>query len=393
MKTDKDPIISVIVPIYQVRQYLNKCIVSILRQTYRNLQVILVDDGSTDGSSDVCDYFAGLDNRVEVYHTNNGGLVSARKFGLDKARGRYIGFVDGDDYIEKEMYRELVSVIQSTDADFVHSGYYSINEEAKGKNEIPESFEYNCTNNSEREDLIADCFFGKNRTRWISSSIWSKLFRTDFIFENYSFVPDGQDYGEDALCLYCCLANCRKIVSVGTAYYNYIERDGSLSNIKGEHFFINEIKLYHELYRINERLSFPVDSDRLYKIIRKKTLSLMINTMDTDNHFGMMQYFFSDIKAIEGKKTIIYGAGTVGKNYLSQMCDNERCDVVCIADKNWNKISWNSIKICSPSDAIQLDYDYIIIAIWNELEANIIRNELVEMGVDPQRIIWEKPSF
>lgn len=119
-----NPLISIIVPIYNIEKYVSKCIESILQQTYQNIQIILVDDGSLDQSGIICDKYAALDCRIEVIHQCNQGLVVARKSGLKIARGEYIGFVDGDDYISHDMYDKLLKEIQQNDADFVHSGFW-----------------------------------------------------------------------------------------------------------------------------------------------------------------------------------------------------------------------------------------------------------------------------
>ena len=96
-------LISIVVPVYNVRQYIEKCIDSIINQTYKNLEIILVDDGSTDGSGELCDELKKLDFRIKVYHKENGGLSDARNYGVDRAKGMYIGFVDSDDYVDLEM--------------------------------------------------------------------------------------------------------------------------------------------------------------------------------------------------------------------------------------------------------------------------------------------------
>lgn len=116
--------ISIIVPIYNVEKYVRQCIESIINQTYKNLQIILVDDGSTDTSGLICDEYASIDDRIEVIHKKNGGLVTARKIGLQKAKGEYIGFVDGDDYIDDNMYESLLGYILKKDVDMVHTGYW-----------------------------------------------------------------------------------------------------------------------------------------------------------------------------------------------------------------------------------------------------------------------------
>ena len=105
-------LISIIVPVYNVEKYVEKCINSIINQTYKNLQIILVDDGSKDNSGKICDEFKLKDNRIEVIHKNNGGLSDARNAGLKLAKGDYIGFVDSDDYIEADMYETLYNLIK-----------------------------------------------------------------------------------------------------------------------------------------------------------------------------------------------------------------------------------------------------------------------------------------
>ena len=111
--------ISVIVPIYNTEKYLARCIESILCQTYTNLEIILVDDGSTDKSGDICDFYARKDNRVKVVHKENGGAAAARNFALNMVTGQYIGFVDSDDYIEPIMYQSMIQIAEEYDCDVV----------------------------------------------------------------------------------------------------------------------------------------------------------------------------------------------------------------------------------------------------------------------------------
>lgn len=111
----KKNVISVIVPIFNISKYLDKCIESILNQSYSDLEIILVDDGSSDNSGSICDYYATMDKRIRVIHKENGGLVSARKAGLEIATGEYIAFIDGDDWIDAEMYSEMLELCIKND--------------------------------------------------------------------------------------------------------------------------------------------------------------------------------------------------------------------------------------------------------------------------------------
>ena len=116
-------LISIIVPVYNVEQYLEKCVCSIINQTYKNLEIILVDDGATDSSGNMCDELAKSDNRIKVYHKENGGLSDARNYGVERATGEYIGFVDSDDYIDSEMYEKLYEAIKKEDVDVAECNF------------------------------------------------------------------------------------------------------------------------------------------------------------------------------------------------------------------------------------------------------------------------------
>lgn len=120
----KGNIVSVIVPIYNISCYLKKCLDSIINQKYKNLEIVLVDDGSTDGSSKICDDYASYDERIKVIHKKNEGLVRARKTGLLASSGDIIAYVDGDDWIESDMIETLYNIMESQDVDIVMCGRY-----------------------------------------------------------------------------------------------------------------------------------------------------------------------------------------------------------------------------------------------------------------------------
>ena len=122
----KNNLISIIVPIYNVEKYLKKCIDSIINQTYKNLEIILVDDGSPDNCGKICDEYAKKDNRIKVIHKENGGVSSARNVGVENATGEYIGFVDSDDYIEKDMYEVLINNLKKENADISIISNYEV---------------------------------------------------------------------------------------------------------------------------------------------------------------------------------------------------------------------------------------------------------------------------
>ena len=123
-----NPLISLIVPVYNISKYLRRCVDSILEQSYENLEIILVDDGSTDDSGGICDLYEERDNRVQVIHKANNGLSSARNAGLSAIKGEYVGFVDGDDFIDKYMYETLVRAALDNDAHVAQTGFHHTDE-------------------------------------------------------------------------------------------------------------------------------------------------------------------------------------------------------------------------------------------------------------------------
>jgi glycosyltransferase involved in cell wall biosynthesis len=120
------PEISIIVPVYNVEKYLEKCLKSILHQIFSDFELILIDDGSTDSSGRICDEYLKRDSRIKVFHKENGGLSSARNYGIEKSTGKYIGFVDSDDYIAKDMYEVLYNNLQRENADVSMCGNYDV---------------------------------------------------------------------------------------------------------------------------------------------------------------------------------------------------------------------------------------------------------------------------
>ena len=125
--------ISIIIPVYNVENYIERCIDSLISQSYINLEIILVDDGSTDKSGEICDRYAVVDNRIKVIHIKNSGRGEARNIGLSQANGQYIGFVDSDDWVEKDLYKYLIENIEETKADISICAYYECLDDIKNK--------------------------------------------------------------------------------------------------------------------------------------------------------------------------------------------------------------------------------------------------------------------
>lgn len=209
--------ISVIIPVYNVEMYLSRCVESVLRQTYTNLEIILVDDGSTDHCGEICDSYSRLDGRVRVIHKKNGGLSSARNAGLKVANGEYVGFVDSDDYIAEDMY-EILSTAMAEDVDITCCGRIYISSNGRyDKRYVSKAKKY--TKGEALEEMLL--------RRKIGVSACTKLFRRS-LFEDVCF-PQGR-VSEDIPTVYCLIKKARNIVHVGKAKYFYFYRADSISN-------------------------------------------------------------------------------------------------------------------------------------------------------------------
>lgn len=209
--------ISVIVPVYNVAEYLRKCVNSILENSYRELEVILIDDGSTDNSGDLCNELAIEDHRIIVIHKTNGGLSSARNAGLEIASGEYISFVDSDDYIEVDMYEKMIKRALEEDADIIQCGVYRIDESGN----LSTTFyteDWHCKRN-----MVLEYFYVFQK---IPVMVCNKLFRASLI-GNKRFV-EGRN-NEDNMFMVDILPDVSNMVSLSEQLYYYLIRTSSIT--------------------------------------------------------------------------------------------------------------------------------------------------------------------
>ena len=237
MNNDQYDLISVIVPVYNVgKALIDKCVNSIIRQTYCILEIILVDDGSTDDSGRICDLWASMDKRIEVIHRENGGLSAARNSGTCKAKGKYILYVDSDDWIEDNMVEFLYRAMVKTNSDMSICGIYSTN----GEKKVPLLwFEKDCV--LTKEAAYAELIYNTK----ITSHAWNKMYKASIIKE-FPF-PVGKLY-EDIRMMHTVFRACNKIAIVKDYLYNYYRRPESISSIPKLHNRIEFSKAFQDRY-------------------------------------------------------------------------------------------------------------------------------------------------
>lgn len=215
----KDVLISVVIPVYNVEKYLHQCLDSVIGQSYKNLEILVVDDGSTDKSGSICDAYAARDERITVYHTANQGLSAARNYALDRATGDYIAFLDSDDWLEADAYAILIKEAVNTGADIVHFRFY--------QEFVNRTMESSGSRNRfvvEGAEILRSLLLKKT----VSDDVWDKFYKAS-LFKTIRY-PEGRIF-EDKATTYQLVKEAVKLVFLPDCLIHYRNRNNSLSNI------------------------------------------------------------------------------------------------------------------------------------------------------------------
>lgn len=294
-----NPLITIIVPVYNIEKYIVKCIESILKQTINDIEVILVDDESTDNSGKICDRYALIDKRVKVIHQSNKGLSGARNSGIDIARGKYIGFVDGDDYIYPDMFEALVKLLEHNNVDCACCGYDYFDE---NKNAIEKIHRNNKLYFMNNKDAIERMFF----TKYYQCYAWNKLWKREMF--NKIRYPEGKVF-EDICTTYELFKECNNIVFMQSSKYIYRIRSGSITNQKAS---IKDLQLIEAINYVIEDIKCN------YQHQYKRTL------------VGYIGYYMNFINKIYGEDIIENEEKYL--NYIKQLIIKNICSIIANKD-------------------------------------------------------------
>lgn len=240
--------ISVIVPVYNVEKYLRQCLDSAVNQSYRDTEILVVDDGSTDGSGDICDEYK-TDSRVQVYHTDNHGLSAARNFALDRTHGDYIAFLDSDDWFEETALERFITVAQNRGTDIVGCEFY---QEYKDKTVEPKGTrtEFVAEGDGVLKAMVID--------HKLTEDVWNKFYRAS-LFNSIRY-PEGMIF-EDKATTYKLLQKAQVLAYTPAPLIHYRNREGSLSNVHSMKSLVDYWIVYRE--RIDTLGSI---SDQYYRV-------------------------------------------------------------------------------------------------------------------------------
>ena len=240
--------ISIIVPVYNVENYLERCVESILKQTYTNFELLLINDGSTDQSGDLCDQLALRDQRIRVIHKENGGLSAARNTGIDHASSDLIGFIDSDDYIDEDMYETLYRQLRESNADLSMCGHYDVFHQIPEK-QVSEIKTWQLSS----EEAIKMVMEAKV----LSVTAVNKLYKKE-LFDQLRF--EVGKIAEDAFIMIRLLSQCQKVAATNEKKYYYVHRENSITTQKFSLKFLNVIEAYEQNANII-REQYPAIAD------------------------------------------------------------------------------------------------------------------------------------
>jgi len=265
MKKEDTILISIVVPVYNVEDELPRCIESLINQTYKNIEIILVNDGSIDGSPSICNSYKEKDTRIRVIHKQNGGLSDARNSGLKISKGEYILFVDSDDYIEIDSCRKFINNLSNRNVDIIVG-------EAKKINNNEVSY-FRHTNLVDGKEYSAEEYIKKAivASEWYAP-VWLNMYRREFLFDNSLYFKKGILH-EDMQILPHTFLNAENIIYMKYIFYNYDIREGSITQCKNKQKNIESLThIYEEWKILFDNVEKKELKELLYGILAKQYL-------------------------------------------------------------------------------------------------------------------------
>lgn len=379
--------IGVVVTVYNLEEYIEQCIRSIINQKYGNLQIVIVDDGSTDSSGAICDSLAEEDDRITVIHQANQGPIVARLNGVEQIESEYVTFVDGDDWIDENLYQDIINLGYFGKADMICFGIIRY----RGPQDMYEEtnvFQGGLYNTEEIDNrIIPKLFWDVERQGYgIDPSLCSKIFKKNTVLDQLRKARDLDiHYGEDIAVLYPLMLKLNSLAIIEKGYYFHRLRknNNTPSYIADDLYFDKLFKLYKYLYKIF--------SENNHKEILVKQLDYfyMYSARLAKIKYGDLtfeeEYMFPFDKVSKGSRVVLYGAGRVGQTFYRQLLKLEYCQIVGWVDRDAD--IYNRKEITTLDSLQEMSFDSIVIAIEAKKTADLVRKYLCDIGVKETKIV------
>lgn len=376
-------LLSVIVPIYNSEKYLKKCIDSILSQTLYEIELLLVDDGSTDGSGLICEEAEKKDSRVVYIKKEHTGPIDTRRVGLNHSTSNYITYVDSDDWIEIDSF-ERMKPYMCEEIDVIK---YCIVVDFNDRDSAIKKNTYKkgkyLRKQIETEIFPTLVWSVKNESEGVSSSLCDKIIKKEILEKSFSLAV-GLDYHycEDSTITFPMYRWVESLIITDEVLYHHCKYDQGMSSyIKSIDYFDNLYKWYKHLMNNMDYIdNYVRQIEEIYVAAMYPRLLMYEDRPDKVNRM------FPFKKVSPNSKVVIWGYGVVGRTYVRQLCMSDYCQKTWIVDRNWKEYTEDGVM--APQKVIELKADYIVIAIWKDDIRNSVKNELISWGIDEKKIIW-----
>lgn len=376
--------VDIIIPVYNKEQYLQKCIDSILSQTHKNFNLILVDDGSTDDSGTICKNYQQIDKRVKYVYQENGGQISARRYGLGYAETEHVLFIDADDWIDCNYLEVLLSNLCQCDSkcDLITSGIIieENNKSIIGLDGIERGVYKNKEIERVRERFIFDDI---SRKQGITHSMSGKIFKKDKIDIILKEMNNALTFCEDGISVFAYLLKAEHVVVLNYAGYHYVQYEDSTIHSFNEKDVWRLMLLKDEYIRLAKEAGiYEKVKHSIARHIYRNYLEAVGRSMGVKyNTYFIVPKFLYQTEA----RIVIYGAGIKGQQFKRQISAIENLKCVGWVDKNYKNIS-QEYGVDAIERLLEWEYDYILIAIEDrEIVHNVIEN-LLDMGISYKKI-------
>lgn len=403
--------VSIIIPVYNGEKFLEECLNSVIGQTYPELEIVIINDGSTDHTIELCKKYCEKDSRIILIDKENGGVTSARKAGIDAATGKYTIFVDADDWIPAQTIERLTEVAETNETDVVSCGFVQV--ESEQSEEHYGTLEAGIYELADNEEFISSMFYQGALKEWgIWPTLWGKLFLTEEIRACIRHLDERIFYGEDAATVFETILQSKRVAVIKEPlyYYRYLNTT-SVSGKRNKLLLDNMFYLYEYLYKVFEKqryaeillkqlkhymISLMNHAGKLlfdipYNIQQSEWLELQVKEWQTryyDFIYARRELWAVPLYDLEGKhRVVLYGTGEVAEDFRKQLTALSEVEILAWLKERTDIEEWIQT-IDPPTDE---KYDIVLMAVHTQEELEFGKKLLLEAGVDANKIIWEKP--
>lgn len=392
-KSDKKIILSIIVTAYNVGTYIEKCIESIINQKYENIQVIIIDDGSIDDTGTICNHYAKLDNRINVVHTTNNGVICARYEGIKRAKSQYVTFVDGDDFIDEYMYEKMMSLILKYKCRCVISGMVKYTSSSYMTNFYDDYNEGLYLREEIKEYILPTMIWNEKKHKFgLNPSLCNKIFLKEDIEDKLVLIKQYKfQYGEDMAVVYPLIKDMDSLYIINNAFYYHRQRQkNDVAPYTKDVDFFNKIELLRTILINNMQCGSKKEN-----IINRQIDMFYFSALDEKRrtyyayNISNDRWFFPFANVEKGCEIVIYGAGLMGQLFYSQIEKTKYCSIRVLVDKNYKRLKKLNLPVVGVDYLKKNDFDYVIVAIDNiELRRKISEEIIKKYDIEKTKVIY-----